>query len=89
MWIFLVAPKQRPTFPSNRNNLGRAGAVRSSRCNAHAHERLSRACICPDAKDRSRRRLVCRDAVKTAALQTASEEFVVILLVIGDLSCNR
>ena len=34
MWIFLVAPKQRPTFPSNRNNLGRARALsrRSSRC---------------------------------------------------------
>ena len=42
MWIFLVAPKQRPTFPSNRNNLGRARALsrRSSLC-CNAHEPLS------------------------------------------------
>ena len=42
MWIFLVAPNQRPTFPSNRNNLGRARALsrRSSLC-CNAHEPLS------------------------------------------------
>ena len=30
MWIFLVAPKQRPTFPSNRNNLGRGALSAAS-----------------------------------------------------------
>ena len=57
MDIFLVAPKQRPTFPSNRNNprCPRALSRRSSRCcNASSSSYVSRASY---AKEGGRRRL--------------------------------
>ena len=80
MWIFLVAPKQRPTFPSNRNNLGRgalsAASLQHPRSPAVSLERvyvLTRRSVAA----------ACRRGEDRLGSTAASEEFV-----IGDLSCN-